>query len=62
MRDISKAIQTDLTLRRYEQLLEEAADDERIFAGKLAAAQRSKAYWQRRIAETKDELQSQSAA
>lgn len=51
MRDLSKAIQTDLTLLCYEQLLEEAADDERIFAGKLSDATRRRKYWEKAIAE-----------
>lgn len=38
-------------LRQYEALLEEAIDDESIFAAKLAYAQRRRKYWQRRLAE-----------
>jgi hypothetical protein len=38
-------------LRQYEALLEEAIDDESIFAAKMADAQRRRKYWQRRLSE-----------
>lgn len=38
-------------LRQYEALLEQAIDDERIFAAKLADAQRRRKHWEGRLDE-----------
>lgn len=56
MRDLSKAMK-----ERYEQLLTEAADDERIFTVKLSEATRRRRYWERLIAEIKADVEENAA-
>lgn len=43
-------------LRKYETLLEDAEDAERIASARLSEAQRHKAHWSRRIADIKADM------